>query len=108
MADNIKAAVITDNLEISVIRCQPAILDRNDVDEADSHRQTSRRFFVAVTGIAIDLDVHLPAGHDDARVIGLFGFLLLLHLPDLFHHPGHLLLHGLGECLDGFGQVVGH
>jgi len=108
VTDDIKATVITDNLEISVIRCQPAILDRNDVDVSYPHRQMSRRFFVAVAGIAIDPDVHLSAGHDDARVIGLFVLLLFLHLFDLFHHPGHLLLHGLGKCLDGFGQVVGH
>ena len=65
VTDNIKAAVISDNLEISVIRCQPTILDRDDVDVAIAHRQSPRRFFVPVAGIAIDLNFHLSAGHDD-------------------------------------------
>jgi len=66
VTDDIKAVVITDKLEISVIRCQPAILDGNDADVACSHRQSPRRLFVPVAGIAIDLDIHLPAGHDNS------------------------------------------
>ena len=107
MADDIKAAVITNKLEIPVIRCQPAILDRDDADMAGSHRQSPRRLFVPVAGIAIDPDIHLSAGHDDMRVIALFFLLLLLHLPDLFNHFNHFLFHGLGKRLDGFRQVVG-
>ena len=107
MTDDIQATVITNNLEVSVIRCQPAVFDRDDVDLALTHRQASRRFFVPVAGIAIDLDIHLSAGYDDSRVIALFVLLLLLHLPYLFHHLGHFLLHGLGKHLDGFRQVVG-
>jgi len=107
VTDDIKATVITDNLEISVIRRQPAVLDRDDVDVACAHRQSPRRFFVPVAGIAIDPDIHLSAGHDDTRVIALFFLLLLLHLPDLFNHFNHFLFHGLGKRLDGFRQVVG-
>ncbi|WP_372678133.1 hypothetical protein [Desulfosarcina sp.] len=58
MTDDIKAAVITDKFEISVIRCQPAILDGNDADLACTHGQSPRRLFVPVAGIAIDPDIH--------------------------------------------------
>jgi hypothetical protein len=86
VTDDIQAAVIADNLEVSVIRCQPAVFDRDDVDLALTHRQAPRRFFAPVAGIAIDPDIHLSAGYDNSRVIAFFVLLLLLHFPDLFHH----------------------
>jgi hypothetical protein len=33
---------------------------------ARAHRQSPRRFFVPVAGIAVDLDIHLSSGHDDS------------------------------------------
>ena len=108
VTDDVKAAVIADDLEISVIRCQPPVLNRDHIDVACTHRQSPRGLFTPVAGITIDPDLHLSAGNDDPRSIALFFLLLLLHLPDLFYHLGHFLFHSRGECRDGFGEVVGH
>lgn len=108
VADDIKATVVTDKLEISVVRCQPAVLDGNDADVACPHGQAPWRLFVPIAGIAVDPDLHLSAGHDNSRVALLLFLLLFLHLSDLFYHSSHFLFHGLGKCLDGFCQIVGH
>jgi hypothetical protein len=107
MADDIKAAVITDNFEISMIRGQPAVLDRDGIDLVCTHDQSLWRFFTPVASVTVNPDIHLSAGHDNSRVVALFFLLLLLHLPDLFHHFGHFLFHGLGKHLHGFCQIVG-
>jgi hypothetical protein len=57
VTNDIKAAVITDKLEISVIRCQPAILDRNDTDLVRPYRQSPGCLLFPIAGIAIDPDV---------------------------------------------------
>ena len=59
VTDDVKAAVIADKLEIPMIRCQPAILDRSDADLACPHRQSPRRLFAPEAGIAIDPNIHI-------------------------------------------------
>ncbi len=65
VANEVKAAVIADDLEIAVIRRQPTVLNRDNRDVASPHRQSSRCLFTPVTGITIDPDLHLSTGDDD-------------------------------------------
>ena len=59
--------IITDDLEISVIRCQPSVLDRYDGDLTAAQNETSGGLFTPVTGITDNPDLQgLPSRNDDA------------------------------------------
>lgn len=66
VTNDVETAVITDDLEIAVVRCQPPVLHRGHMDVAFAHRQSPRRLFTPVAGITIDPDLHLSAGNDDS------------------------------------------
>ena len=66
MPDDVQATVVTDKLEISMVRGQPTIPDRDDTNSPRTHYQASRRFLTPVSGVAVDPDIHLPARYDDA------------------------------------------
>ncbi len=109
MADDVQSAIIPHQFEISMIRCQPPILDRDNRNAALPHEKSPRCFFPAIAGITLNPDVHrLPAGHDDSRIVLALRFLLFgLHFLKLLDEPGHFRFHRLGKSGDGFGQVVG-
>lgn len=66
VTEDIQSTVIADKLEVTMIRRQPPVLDYDYSDAAQPHRQSPWRLFTPVAGIAIDSDLHLPAGDDDS------------------------------------------
>ena len=66
VSNDVQAAVVTDELEISMVRGQPSIRDCDDTNSPRTHDQASRRFLTPVSGVAVNPDLHLSARYDDA------------------------------------------
>lgn len=64
--DDVEAAVIADELKITMVRGQPSITDTDDTNPSCTHDQASRRLFPPVSGVALDPDLHLSARYDNA------------------------------------------
>jgi len=60
VADEIRVAVSTAQLEVPVLGCQPRIDDLRDLDAAVSQNQHARRLLTAMTCIAFNTDREEP------------------------------------------------
>jgi hypothetical protein len=57
VTDDVQASVIADNLEIAVVRCQPTVLDGDDLDATFSHGQSPRCLLPPIAGITLNPDL---------------------------------------------------
>jgi len=58
MTQDISVAVACRDLEITVVRSQPAVLDRGDLEPPVAKRKGARLLFAAVASVTFDLDSH--------------------------------------------------
>ena len=58
MTQNIGVAIACGHLEVAVVRRQPAVLDRRDLEPAVAERKGARFLFAAVAGVTFNLDSH--------------------------------------------------
>ncbi len=58
MTQNVGVAVACRDLEITVVRSQPAVLDRRDLEPTVAERKGARLLFATVAGVTFNLDSH--------------------------------------------------
>lgn len=57
VTDDVQAPVIADNLEIAVVRCQPTVLDGDDINATIPHGQSPRCLLPPIAGITLNPDL---------------------------------------------------